>query len=199
MNRKGFTMVELIAMMTVLAILMAIAVPNISGILKSNKESIQVEDINKMIETAKRKLNNNEAAYPPKEEAGDIKKYCTVITLNALNDNGDFTKGVNDGEYQGDKSYIVIKRIDNSNGTYTYEYYIKLVEKKNNKYFSMGPVDFETFSSNPKQYSSIRVNEENVKSLTGTQEEVVAEINSAYNLANDPDKEICGAIYSFLG
>ena len=53
--------------------------------------------------------------------------------------------------------------------------------------------------SNPKQYSSIRVNEENVKSLTGTQEEVVAEINSAYNLANDPDKEICGAIYSFLG
>ncbi len=165
MNRKGFTLIELIAMMTVLGILMAIAVPNISGILKSNKENIQVEDINKMIETAKEKFKDNEVSYPRNDEA------CTVLTLKSINENDDFTTGVNGGDYDEDASYIVVKREDIKDATgkfkyYQYKYYVRLVERKSNKYYAMGPVDYETFTQNPKKYSSIRVKDEDVTELT---------------------------------
>ena len=189
MNRKGFTLVELIAMMAILAILMAITVPNISGILKNNKESIQVEDINKMIETAKQKFKNNEISYPKTNSA------CAVLTLSSINTNDDFTTGVNGGTYLEDASYIVVKRVD-SGSTYEYKYYVKLVERKANKSYAMGPVDYDTFTENPKKHSSIRVKDEDVVKLTDTGVSVKDEVNRAYKEKNGGTDDLCSEVTS---
>ena len=58
-NNKGFTLVELLAMLVVLGILMAITVPNISGILSQQKETAFIEDASKLINTAKMKMSTD--------------------------------------------------------------------------------------------------------------------------------------------
>ena len=53
MNKKGFTLVELLVMLVVLGILIGITVPNIAGILKDNRKSMSYDDASRMIENAK--------------------------------------------------------------------------------------------------------------------------------------------------
>ena len=121
MNRKGFTLVELIAMLVVIAILMAIAIPNISGVLKKNRENIGV---------------TGKAKYPASN--GD----CVVMTLKYINNNNDFKSGVNGGLYNDTESIIVIKKslLDASASTSTYKYYIRLVETKGEQVYMMNLV-----------------------------------------------------------
>ena len=56
MNNKGFTLVELLAMLVVLAILMGIAIPNITGILANNKVNVMKADASKMTDGAFSKI-----------------------------------------------------------------------------------------------------------------------------------------------
>ena len=43
-NNKGFTLVELLAMLVVLGILIGISVPNITGILNQQRETAFIEE-----------------------------------------------------------------------------------------------------------------------------------------------------------
>lgn len=43
-NNKGFTLVEILAMLLVLGIIVAITIPNITGILSGQKENVYIED-----------------------------------------------------------------------------------------------------------------------------------------------------------
>jgi type IV pilus assembly protein PilA len=52
-NKKGFTLIELIAVLVVLVIILAIAVPSITGVIKSAKEKVCVLDAGMMEKVAK--------------------------------------------------------------------------------------------------------------------------------------------------
>ena len=52
-NNKGFTLVEVLAMLVVLGIIIGVTVPNITGILSNQKTNLIAEDGIKMIENAK--------------------------------------------------------------------------------------------------------------------------------------------------
>ena len=158
MNRKGFTLVELIAMMVVIAVLMVIAVPNISGIVKNNRESIGVEDINKMIGNAKTKIETGKVKAPGLNE-------CIVISLNYLDSNNDFKTGINGGEYEKNESVIIVKKVKVTGTTATnrYKYYFRTIEVKNGKNYvtkdkngSIRFVDFDDFKNNPGKYTPIQ-------------------------------------------
>lgn len=118
LNKKGFTLVELLAMLVVLGILMAVTVPNISGILSQSKSNIIKEDVNKMVDTTKVKISSNKKINNP--ENGK----CLIFTLDYLNDSDDYREGPNGGKYDFFGSFVIVKREGSK-----YKYYVRLVEK----------------------------------------------------------------------
>ena len=126
MNKKAFTLVELLAMLTILGILLIITIPNINGILENNKKKTYIEDGKRLISIFKYKYSE-----PKSSLTGD--NIC--ITLSKLDYNDSFKKGPNGGEYID--SYIQFKKTSSSSTTYKYEYIVVLNEK----------IDDETFLS----------------------------------------------------
>ena len=141
MNRKGFTLVELLAMLVVLGILMGIAIPNISGILTNNKLNVMKADANKMVDTASMKFSKLGRSQRPKDNE------CLIYALNYLNDSGDINTGPNGGEYLQFDSFIVISRVSHAavEGD-SFSYYIRLIERKNSKYLGMNFVERSALS-----------------------------------------------------
>lgn len=122
MEKNGFTFVELLAMLVVLGILMAIAIPNINGMLKNQRiNSLKTDAIN-MVETAKIKASKDRLLEKPK--SGE----CIVFSLNYLNDNDNIVKGPNGGLYDQFDSVVVYTREGSR-----YKYYVRLVENYKDK------------------------------------------------------------------
>ncbi len=173
-NEKGFTLVELLAMLVVLGILMGVTIPNITGILSQSKNNQILEDATKMIETTKIKIATHSTGYDkiPKISAGE----CIVLSLNYLNDNEDIGTGPNEGEYQDYDSYVV----------YTIEgkqrkYYVRLVEEVKGKYSGIDEVESQVLEKNT--YNNIGP----ISSLKGISEastpsEVQTKINKSCNV-----------------
>ena len=137
MNRKGFTLVELVAMLVVLGVLMAVTIPNISGILNQSKNNIIKDDVAKLVDTAKMRISSVEEIKKPKNGQ------CLVFTLNFLNTNDDFEKGPNGGEYDINNSFVIVKREGQK-----YEYYVTLLEKTKGKLYGVENIKFADFEKN---------------------------------------------------
>ena len=135
MNNKGFTLVEILAMLVVLGILMVITIPNVTGILANNKFKVMKADADKTLDTAKIRFSQLKPVNKPKVNE------CVVYSLNSLNNTGDITKGPNGGQYLQYESFVAVTRKANR-----YEYYIRLVERKNSKYLGMNFVERSTLS-----------------------------------------------------
>ena len=130
MKNKGFTLVELLIMLTVLGILMLVAIPNINGILKNQRLNAIKSDATNMVETAKNKIQKEKLLVKPKRNE------CIVFTLNYLNDDDNIIKGPNGGLYDQFDSVIVYTRSGNK-----YKYYVRLVELYNNKRIGLNLLD----------------------------------------------------------
>ena len=102
-NRKGFTLVELLAAIVILGILMVFSIPIITGMLDRSKNKIYVDDAKKMISRAEYQMrsSSNEIEVP---DPGN----CIVISLVYL-DNGSFSNPPNGGSYIKDSSFVVVK------------------------------------------------------------------------------------------
>ena len=103
-NRKGFTLVELLAAMVILGLIMGIAIPNIMGVIKSNKEKTYVADAKKLLSVAEYKFRGDSKITRPSSTSN-----CTVMSLNYL-DNGEFEKDPNGKAYNKDKSFVTITK-----------------------------------------------------------------------------------------
>lgn len=149
-NNRGFTLVELLAMLVVLGIIMGVTIPNITGILSQSKKTAFIADANKMVETAKIKIvthkNGSSAEKIPRIKSGE----CIVLTLNYLNDNEDIGKGPNDGAYLEYESYVIYKRNGNKN-----EYYVRLIEKNGDKYSGIQTASYDEIEKETVQIEKI--------------------------------------------
>ena len=81
MNKKGFTLVELLATLVIIAIVMGIVLPSASRVSNDNKEKTYEEYEKMMIEYAKISPLKNNASGIIKlselEELGKVKRDCT--------------------------------------------------------------------------------------------------------------------------
>ena len=147
MNQKGFTLVEIIAMMVVLGVLMVIAIPNISGIIGNNREGAAVEDVDRMIRNSESVLQSRRDAYPSGEDD------CSVLSLSFIDTNNDFKTGMNGGKYVKDQSFVLVKKVYlNTTKAYSYQYYVRYLERTDKKDYIVGLVKYEDFVKNPKDY-----------------------------------------------
>ena len=130
-NNKGFTWVEFLAMMVVLGILMAVTVPNITGIISSHRINISKTDGRKMADRAKIKVSKDNL---PKPKNGE----CIILSLNYLNDNDDIISGPNGGKYLQFDSFVIYKREGSK-----YKCYVRLVEENGEEHFGIELSDVE--------------------------------------------------------
>ncbi|MBQ3435892.1 MAG: prepilin-type N-terminal cleavage/methylation domain-containing protein [Bacilli bacterium] len=118
-NDKGFTLVELLATLAILAIIMGIAIPNVLSTLEKNRKTTYIEDAKKLVTLAEYEFN--------KDEELTVDSGCVRINLSYL-DKTDLETGPNDGEYDTTNSYVIIG-YDSTNHKYTYK--VQLQERKN--------------------------------------------------------------------
>ena len=117
MNRKGFTMIELLMVIVIIAILSAILIPNIIVIMnKNNEKNIEALEKN-IISAAKTYVNDNKY---------DMGFSCTHhqedITLKELKDKGYISNIINPNtheEYDLERNYVEIQ-FDCDNKTFEY-------------------------------------------------------------------------------
>jgi len=148
MNNKGFTLVEVLAMLVVLALLMAITIPNITGILSNQRLNVIRNDARTMVETAKVKVAKNENIKKPTSGK------CLVFSLDYLNDNDNINNGPNGGTYDKYESFVIYTRSGSQ-----YKYYVRLIEKNSNYNYGIELEDInnitENKSSNIKKITSL--------------------------------------------
>lgn len=82
MNKKGFTLAELIGVIVVLSLICLITVPAIASVLKTNKKSLCETQLSNILAAAKSYVSENLLSMPIKD--GDYK----IITIGDLIENG---------------------------------------------------------------------------------------------------------------
>lgn len=123
MNNKGFTLVELIGSMVILGLLMLVVVPNVVGLMQSNRQTVYIEDAKKLVNIAKSKVSMHKISTLADDQ-------CAFLGLGYL-DNSEFDSPPNGGCYDVNSSFVIVKK----NGTtHEYEYYVQLAEFYENRY-----------------------------------------------------------------
>lgn len=136
-NKKGFTLIELIATIAVIGVIMLIAVPNVTSMVDKNTRSTYLNDAKKMVKLAKYQFSKTNAIHPSANS-------CIKYKITDL-DRSELQNTPNDGSYtfsSGAYSYVTVKYDNNpSSLTYqTYIYQVQLVEQysKNNTTYYRG-------------------------------------------------------------
>ena len=117
-NKRGFSLIELLAVIVILGILAAFSIPDVTKYIKSTRGKSYLIDANKLISMAEYKISSNSLNIE-KPDSGN----CIVFSFKYL-DNGSLSSPPNKGEYDVDASFVVIK-----NNSGTLEYSVQLIEK----------------------------------------------------------------------
>lgn len=136
-NNKGFTLVEVLAMLLVLGIIVGITIPNITGILGSQKENILIEDAKKLINDAETQMTINSKIKKPVNSS-----QCVIFTLDYLDKNEDVVKGNDNAVYSRTMSVVVVSKHGKQ-----YDYKVRLLENVDGIYYGFDSVGKDSLES----------------------------------------------------
>lgn len=156
-NKMGFTLIELIATITILGIIMLVAVPNVIGVVNKNKSQTYVNDARKLVTLAKYKFDSDANVMRPSSTN------CVVMKISGL-DRSELQKGPEEGTYDENLSFVVIK-YENSK----YEYYAQLVEnynKNGTQYKGIALMKYSDLVKIEAKNTSIKSGQEGFKNVT---------------------------------
>lgn len=117
MNKRGFTLVELLAAIVILGLLMSLAVSNTFKTIERGRNKTYISDANSMI---------SQVEYLVKSKPNELKRptgnQCVVVFLSYFNSE-DFSNPPNGGKYDEKKSFVIYKNVGSK-----YEYSAQLIE-----------------------------------------------------------------------
>ncbi len=114
MNKKGFTLVELLGVVVILSIIMLIAIPNVTSVLEKNKRDTYIADAKKLISQAKYEINNSNIEKPNSTQI--LKIRLSYIGTSEV------SKDPDGNQYDLNNSYVIVVRKDGY-----LRYYVNLV------------------------------------------------------------------------
>ena len=127
-NNKGFTLVETIAVIIILGVVLSIAVPSITNVVKSTNKNRMISDAETFISEVKEYVESDTIGNTPKDnkyKLVDIKTklskspYGKEYKKNSYVDITNYSVCLTDGEYQaatGENGEIEVKEGNCSNG-----------------------------------------------------------------------------------
>ena len=104
MNRKGFTLVELLGVVVILSIIMLIAIPNITSTLDRNKKDSYIADAKKFVSIVEYEIRKGNVERPVDETP-------VKVTLDSLK-TSDVEKDPDGNLYDTTNSYVTISKIN---------------------------------------------------------------------------------------
>ena len=124
MNKKGFTLIELIGVIIILGILLLISIPAISGVIFESKEGAYANNISSMITEV-------ETLYQEKKLGSLLDKdQLMIVPIKDI----EFDRSKNDSspfaEYDFSKSYIILEK-----SNYSVKSYATIIDKSNKGVF----------------------------------------------------------------
>lgn len=125
-NNKGFTLVELLATISILAIIMLLAIPNVVGVVQRSRNKTYVEDAKKLVALAKYKVKSDSKVKKEFDNSYGYGGVCLYISY--LDKSGEIKDAPNGGTYSKDNSYVKVTK--NTDGSYKYE--VQLLETSSN-------------------------------------------------------------------
>lgn len=170
LNNKGYTLVELLATMVILGIIMAVTIPNISGITTQNKITTYAEDAKKFKNTAEYMFRGDDTVIKPNANGE-----CVIINLKYVHGN-DYDAPPYGGKYDMNNSFVVMVKKSKR-----YHYYVQLVEK----YSADGIDNYKGFSLI--NYTELEGNTYLDKVTEGVNMTPFVSVSN-WNVPNDADK-----------
>ena len=162
MNKKGFTLVELLAVIAILAILILLVTPNILKMFNEGKESVFVQQAQRVMEASNTKFMSVSLKNPGAYVFSNVDGATDTTNLNLTNDTIKYcVKMDNEGNvtyiHVSNETYSIL--LDNSDGAIKIDTIAKTEKVDGEDVYANLETNGETGSS----YSEVKVKVDNTK------------------------------------
>ncbi len=202
-NKKGFTLVEILAVIVIIAILSGLVIIAVNRYIKKGKDNFNKSVENTLVSNAKNYYSENLSELPNGKIEDGSARYIDVLWASELLSQGYYTNDIVDADENNCRtSYVVVE----NNGSNNYEYtpcvvcengYVSDKEICNfiqsndttNPGCEVKPIS--TVSANGKRFTNYNINGDRIQlSLTGTDSSGIAgfEVNGVFIAADNNGK-----------